>query len=33
MFEAERECGRPCSLRLSETGEKIFVIIFFCLKE
>lgn len=21
VFEAERECGRPCPLRLSETGE------------
>lgn len=20
MFEAEKECGRPCPLRLSETG-------------
>lgn len=27
MFEVERECGRPCPLRLSETGETWQVII------
>lgn len=32
MFEAERECGRPCPLRLSETGET-WHLITPCVRE
>lgn len=34
MFEAERECGRPCPLRLSETGKtSLFLSFFFPVME